>query len=123
MLDCQQREVLAHYGSKKENAFQISVFISIAWSSPVSASLATETAQHERSKTSKPFIFNKTTIQSRSYLRGFSNRCAKTLPPTSPITRMPNEPIHRSQQAALRLQTKELTRKTPLISLGSFEAI
>jgi len=44
---------------------------------PVSASLATETAQHERSKTSKPFIFNKTTIQSRSYLRGFSNRYAQ----------------------------------------------
>jgi hypothetical protein len=28
---------------------------------PVSAALATETAQHERSKTSKPFIFNETT--------------------------------------------------------------
>jgi hypothetical protein len=74
MLDCQQREVLAGYGSKKEKCIpNFSFQISIASSSQFRPHSRPETAQHERSKTSKPFIFNKTTIQNGSCLRGFSN--------------------------------------------------
>jgi hypothetical protein len=75
--------------------FQFS-YISIACSSRFSASLATETAQHERPKTSKPFIFNKTTIQSRSYLRGFSKPVRPKRHRSRPqIGKIPNEPIQR----------------------------